>query len=107
MILRNEVCFLFVVGFLGHEHHDVILGWIQKGVLPERLYTAPVREGDVMATHSIARVLALKDSANQRFKVNDFVYCLTAGWRRYAVIKTDPSACLPVMYVSPFALLHR
>lgn len=83
-------------------------GWIQKGVLPERLYTAPVREGDVMATHSIARVLALKDSTSQRFKVNDFVYCLTAGWRRYAVIKTDPSACLPVMVpenVSPTAAL--
>ncbi|KIK36639.1 hypothetical protein CY34DRAFT_811136 [Suillus luteus UH-Slu-Lm8-n1] len=83
-------------------------GWIQKGVLPERLYTAPVREGDIMATHSIARVLALKDSTDQRFKVNDFVYCMTAGWRRYAVIKTDPSACLPVMVpqnVSPTAAL--
>ncbi|KAG0695371.1 hypothetical protein DFH29DRAFT_1005523 [Suillus ampliporus] len=36
--------------------------WIQKGVLPERLYVAPVREGDVMATLSIARVLAIKDN---------------------------------------------
>lgn len=83
-------------------------GWIQKGVLPERLYTAPVREGDVMATHSIARVLALKGDAGQRFKVNDFVYCLTAGWRRYAVVKAEPSACLPVMVpqnVSPTAAL--
>ncbi|KAG2038678.1 hypothetical protein BDR03DRAFT_1009656 [Suillus americanus] len=83
-------------------------GWIQKGVLQERLYTAPVREGDVMATHSIARVLALKDNTNRGFKVNDFVYCLTAGWRRYAVVKTDPSACLPVMVpenVSPTAAL--
>lgn len=83
-------------------------GWIQKGVLPERLYTAPVREGDVMATHSIARVLALRDNTSRGFKVNDFVYCLTAGWRRYAVVKTDPSACLPVMVpenVSPTAAL--
>ncbi|KAG2077123.1 NAD(P)-binding protein [Suillus decipiens] len=83
-------------------------GWIQKGVLPERLYTAPVREGDVMAAHSIARVLALKGNATQGFKVNDLVYCLTAGWRRYAVVKTDPSACLPVMVpenVSPTAAI--
>jgi hypothetical protein len=54
-----------MVGFLGHDHVTGILGWIQKGVLPERLYTAPLREGDVMATHYIARVLALKDSTNQ------------------------------------------
>ncbi|KAG2127619.1 chaperonin 10-like protein [Suillus bovinus] len=74
-------------------------GWIQKGVLPERLYTAPVREGDVMATHSIARVLAIKDNTGHGFKVNDLVYCLTAGWRRYAVIKIGPSSCLPVIAV--------
>ncbi|KAG1841051.1 hypothetical protein C8R48DRAFT_781506 [Suillus tomentosus] len=83
-------------------------GWIQKDVLPERLYTAPVHKGDVMATHSIARVLALKDNTSHGFKVNDLVYCLTAGWRRYAVVKTDLSSCLPVMVpenVSPTAAL--
>ncbi|KAG1785414.1 uncharacterized protein HD556DRAFT_1314273 [Suillus plorans] len=78
-------------------------GWIQKDVLPERLYTAPVHKGDVMATHSIARVLLLKDNTSHGFKVNDLVYCLTAGWRRYAVVKTDPSSCLPVMYASAFS----
>ncbi|KAG1725079.1 uncharacterized protein EDB91DRAFT_1350877 [Suillus paluster] len=82
-------------------------GWIQKGVSPERLYVAPVREGDVMAAHSIARVLAIQDNTSG-FKVNDLVYCMTAGWRRYAVVKTGPSACLPVMVpenVSPTASL--
>jgi NADPH-dependent curcumin reductase CurA len=75
------------------------LGWIQKGVLQERLYTAPVREGDIMATHSIARVLAINDNTSHGFKVNDLIYCMTAGWQQYAVVKTNPSACLPLMYV--------
>jgi NADPH-dependent curcumin reductase CurA len=93
---------LFSIRWISVDDH-VTLGWIQKGVLPERLYTAPVREGDVMATHSIARVLALKDSTSHGFKINDLVYCMTAGWRRYAVVKTGPSSCLPVMYVNAFS----
>jgi len=83
-------------------------GWIQKGVLQERLYVAPVLEGDAMATHSIARVLAINDNTSHGFNVNDLVYCMTAGWRRYAVVKTAPSASLPLMVpenVSPTAAL--
>lgn len=101
MTLHNEVYILFQGSISVADH--VALGWIQKDVLPERLYTAPVHKGDVMATHSIARVLVLKDNTSHGFKVNDLVYCLTAGWRRYAVVKTDPSSCLPVMYASAFS----
>ncbi|KAG0691496.1 hypothetical protein DFH29DRAFT_1010927 [Suillus ampliporus] len=75
---------------------DTILGLIQKDVLPGSLCVAPVREGDVVTTHSIARILAIDDNTSHEFKVDDLVFCMTTGWRRYAVVKANSSACLPL-----------
>ncbi|KAG0701636.1 hypothetical protein DFH29DRAFT_925611 [Suillus ampliporus] len=69
---------------------------IQKDVLPGSLCVAPVREGDVVTTHSIARILAIDDNTSHEFKVDDLVFCMTTGWRRYAVVKANSSACLPL-----------
>ncbi|KAG1751880.1 hypothetical protein EDB19DRAFT_2000835 [Suillus lakei] len=70
---------------------------IQKDVLEESLCVAPVREGDVVISHSIARILAINSNTSPEFKVDDLVFCMTGGWRRYAVVKADSSACLPLM----------
>lgn len=70
---------------------------IQKDVLEESLCAPPVREGGVVISHSVARILAINDNTSPGFKVDDLVFCMTAGWRRYAVIKANSSACLPLM----------
>ncbi|KAG1738039.1 hypothetical protein EDB19DRAFT_1909479 [Suillus lakei] len=70
---------------------------IQKDVLEESLCFAPVREGDVVISYSIARILAIDSNTSSGFKVDDLVFCMTGGWRRYAVVKANSSACLPLM----------
>ncbi|KAG2048193.1 hypothetical protein BDR06DRAFT_984888 [Suillus hirtellus] len=74
-----------------------------KDVLPEHLYTTPVHKGDVMVTHSITCVLTLKDNTSHGFKVNNLVYCLTAGWVPKNV---SPTVALDLFGVPGFTVYY-
>lgn len=71
-------------------------GWIQKDMDPERLYTAPVKQGEIMRSYAIAEVVSSNISHMQPGQL----VMGSLGWTEYAVvsakdvrpIQADPSA---------------
>ena len=58
-------------------------GWIQKDMDPERLYTAPVKKGEVMRSFAIAEVVESNiESLNKGQLVMG-----SLGWTEYAIVK--------------------
>lgn len=57
-------------------------GWIQKGMDPERLYTAPVLKGEVMRSYAIAEVI----ESNASNLAKGQLVMGSMGWTEYAVI---------------------
>ncbi|KAK5174306.1 quinone oxidoreductase [Saxophila tyrrhenica] len=69
-------------------------GWISKYINPERLYTAPVKEGTPMHARGLAEVV---ESKSPSFKKGDTVIAST-GWSEYAVLpaqQLQPAPDLP------------
>ena len=59
-------------------------GWISKGADPERLYVAPVKEGEPMAARGICEVVESKSS---KYKVGDTVI-VSIRWSEYGIFST-------------------
>jgi NADPH-dependent curcumin reductase CurA len=57
-------------------------GWIQADVIPERLYTEPVKQGDIMRSFAIAEVIESNASSlpKGQLVMGDL------GWTEYAVV---------------------
>ena len=64
-------------------------GWISKGADPERLYVAPVKEGEPMAARGICEVVESKSS---KYKVGDTVI-VSIRWSEYGIF--SPKECQP------------
>lgn len=83
-------------------------GWIQKGLDPkvciqqlvvkndlvmhfsnQRQYMPPVKEGEVMASYAIAKVIQVGGLADTH-KEGDLVYAST-GWSEYSIVKKKTS----------------
>lgn len=59
--------------------------WIQKGANADRMYTKPVREGQVMRSAGLAQVV---DTRSAKYLVGDIILCgLT--WSDYCIVYTD------------------
>ncbi|EGO01233.1 hypothetical protein SERLA73DRAFT_179361 [Serpula lacrymans var. lacrymans S7.3] len=85
-------------------------GWIQRKLDEGRLYVTPVLQGQAMATHAVARVLATAGPTST-WKEGDLVYTTTTGWRQYAVVKEEDVRSLrsipglsPSLYVGLFGV---
>ncbi|KAH0294329.1 NAD(P)-binding protein, partial [Aureobasidium melanogenum] len=63
-------------------------GWIQKGVIADRMYFPPVELNAPMSSFGIATVI---ESKAADFPKGSLVNCLT-NWREYAVIDTTLGA---------------
>jgi NADPH-dependent curcumin reductase CurA len=57
-------------------------GWIQADVIPERLYTEPVKQGDIMRSFAIAEVIESNASSlpKGQLVMGDL------GWTEYAIV---------------------
>lgn len=76
--------------------------WIQAGADPERAYTTPVEEGDLMRAFALATVLASDDPALQP---GDLVSA-PLGWTQYAVVPAAAAQKLrPVPGIADTAFL--
>lgn len=60
-------------------------GWIQKGMDPARLYTAPVTQGSVMRAYGIGKVL----SSNSPVLTPGQLVMGILGWTEYAVVEAN------------------
>ncbi|KAL6702664.1 quinone oxidoreductase [Coniothyrium glycines] len=60
-------------------------GWIQKDMDPERLYTAPVKQGEVMRSYAIAKVI---ESNASSLSPGQLVMG-SLGWTEYTVVSTN------------------
>ena len=65
-------------------------GWIQQGVDPERLYTEPVKQGEVMRAFGVSEVVQSNSSTIQQGQL----VLATTGWTEYAVV--DAKECRPI-----------
>lgn len=57
--------------------------WIQKGIIPERMYVPPVLPGQIMRALGIGRIVK---SNNSKYKVGELISC-NLKWQDYCVIK--------------------
>lgn len=73
--------------------------WIRKDIDPERLYTAPVLEGDIMRARTVAKVL---DSKSKIAKGSLVAY--TTGWVDYCVV--DAAGCQPLKEIPGISMTH-
>ncbi|KAF2730649.1 NAD(P)-binding protein [Polyplosphaeria fusca] len=65
-------------------------GWIQKDMDPARLYTTPVKEGEVMRAFGVCEVV---ESNADNLKTGQLVIA-TIGWSEYSVM--DGKDCRPI-----------
>jgi NADPH-dependent curcumin reductase CurA len=66
-------------------------GWIQKDMDPERLYTPPVKKGDVMRAYGIGEVV---ESNSESLKKGQLVNG-SLGWSEYAVLNAKEVRPVP------------